>query len=484
MTGHAPLAGQTIGVLGLARSGVAAARLALARGARVYASDRGDTPALREAAAAVRALGGEAETGGHDAAKLAACDRIVLSPGIPRTVPILRDPAVAKVPVEAEVELAWPLLGAPVVGITGTNGKTTVTALVSHLLETAGMDAPAGGNIGTALSELALRETPPDVAVVEVSSFQLADVRTFAPAVGVLTNLAPDHLDRYGSLEEYYADKARLFLNATPASRWVLNGEDEPARNLPGSAPGRRYHFRVASPLATDEAGGFLSPDGVLTLRMTPGGPDEPLLRADEMRILGPHNAANSLAAALAARLSGASNEAVAAGLRTFEAPEHRLQPVAEKNGVLWINDSKATNIASTRVAVRSTPRPLVLLLGGRHKGEPYTELLPDLRGRPVRAVVAYGEAGETVEADLAGRVPLERVAGGFDEVVRRAAELARPGDVVLLSPACSSYDQFANYEERGRRFVELVNAMPGGSGADGERETAGAAPAGTEARP
>lgn len=464
-----PLAGRMIGVLGLARSGLAAARLALARGARVYASDAGDTPMLREAAERVRAAGGDAQVGGHDVAKLAACHRIVLSPGIPRTVPVLREPALARVHVEAEVEFAWPFLGAPVVAITGTNGKTTVTALIAHLLSAAGMDAPAGGNIGTALSELALRETPPDVAVVEVSSFQLADVHSFAPRVGVLTNLAPDHLDRYESLEAYYGDKARLFMNATEDSLWVLNGEDTTARELIGDAPGRRFHFRAASSLGWDEKGGFVSPDGVLTLRMDRGGKNEPLLGADELRILGPHNVANALAAALAARLVGADNEAIAAGLRTFEAPAHRLQPVAERGGVLWINDSKATNIASTRVAVRSTARPLVLLLGGRHKGEPYTELLPDLAGREVRAVIAYGEAGEIVERDLGASVPVERVTGGFDEVVRRAGELARPGDVVLLSPACSSFDQFANYEERGRRFAELALAVNAGPAPAGE---------------
>jgi UDP-N-acetylmuramoylalanine--D-glutamate ligase len=451
-----PLAGQTVGILGLARSGLAAARLALARGAHVYASDLGDTPATREAAEQVRALGGEADAGSHDAEKLGRCDRIVLSPGIPRTVPILRDPRVAHVPVQAEVEFAFALLDAPVIAITGTNGKTTVTALLSHLLTEAGKDAPAGGNIGIALSELALRDTPPDVAVVEVSSFQLADIDKFAPAMGILTNLAPDHLDRYASLEEYYGDKARLFRNATADSIWILNGEDETARELPGDAPGTRYHFRVASQLSADEMGGFVSDDGVLTLRLSRDDADEALVRTDELRILGPHNAANALAAAIAARLFGADAESISRGLKSFHAPEHRLQPVADHDGVLWINDSKATNVASTRVALRSTSRPTVLLLGGKHKGEPYSELLPDLEGR-VRSVVAFGEAAPQVEHDLAGHVPLERVDGSFEEVVKRAGELARAGDVVLLSPACSSFDMFANYEERGRRFAELA---------------------------
>jgi UDP-N-acetylmuramoylalanine--D-glutamate ligase len=451
----APLAGQTIGVLGLARSGVAAARLALARGAHVYASDFGASDAAREAAERVRALGGDAETGGHDVRKLAACDRIVLSPGIPPTAAVLRDPALADAEIVPEIEFAFGLLDAPVIAITGTNGKTTVTGMIEHLLRAAGIDAVAGGNIGTALSELAMREPAPAWAVVEVSSFQLSRIRDFTPAIGVLTNLAPDHLDWYDDVEAYYADKAHLFRNASPASRWVLNAEDRRARELPGDAAGSRYYFRAESAPEAGEAGGFVGEDGWLTLRLGPDA-EERLLPTDALRILGPHNVANALAASLAARLAGADPEGIAAGLRTFEAPPHRLQPLGEHGGVLWINDSKSTNVSSTRVAVRSTGRPNVLLLGGRHKGEPYSELLPDLEGR-LRAVVAYGEAGPTVEKDLGGRVPVERVDGGFDVAVRRAAALARPGDALLLSPACSSYDQFRDYEERGRRFAELA---------------------------
>jgi UDP-N-acetylmuramoylalanine--D-glutamate ligase len=449
------LAGQTIGVLGLARSGLAAARLALARGARVYASDAGSGPGALRAAEEIRALGGVAETGGHDMAKLAACDRIVLSPGIPPTAAILKDPAIAHVEIVAEIELAFEQLQSRTIGITGTNGKTTVTALIEQVLRAAGVDAMAGGNIGTALSELALREPQPAVAVVEVSSFQLGTARSFAPEIGVLTNLAPDHLDWYPDVEAYYADKANLFRNATPASRWVLNAEDERARTLIGDAPGERFYFRVASQPEDGERGGFLDPEGWLTLRID-GETEEALVPAYELKILGPHNAANALAAALAARLAGADAKAIGAALRHFEAPAHRLQPVGEQGGVLWINDSKATNIASTRVAVRGMTRPFVLLLGGRHKGEPYTELLPDLGDR-LRAVVAYGEAGEIVARDLAGHVAVERVEGGFDEVVRRARALAQPGDAILLSPACSSFDMFPNYEERGRRFAALA---------------------------
>lgn len=449
------LAGERIGILGLARSGLAAARLALAHGASVYASDAGSGPAALAAVEQLRALGGDAEAGRHDVQKLAACDRIVLSPGIPPTAPILSDPALHGVPIVPELEFAYQQLNVPVIAVTGTNGKTTVTSLMTHVLQSAGVRAVSGGNIGTALSEIALQSPLPEVVVIEASSFQLGRMSQFAPDIGVLTNLAPDHLDWYPTVHEYYADKARLFRNATPASRWVLNGEDAEARALPGDAAGARFFFRIESLPEDEERGGYLTGDGWLTLRLETGA-DERLLHGSELQIMGPHNIANALAAAIAARLYGVDSDSIAKGLRTFTALQHRMEPVAEREGVLWINDSKATNVASTRVALRSIDRPTILLLGGRHKGEPYTELVEDMRNR-VRRVLAFGEAGERIHADLNGQVPVEWVTGTFQDVMHRAAELAQPGDVVLLSPACSSYDMFSNYEERGRRFRELV---------------------------
>lgn len=454
------LAGERIGVLGLARSGRAAARLALARGATVYASDAGDGPAAREAAEELRGLGAEVETGGHDLERLAGCDRIVLSPGIPPDAPVLRDPGVRLVPVVPELEFAAEQLEVPLVVITGTNGKTTTTALTEHLLRSGGVRVEAGGNIGRALSEVALLSPVPEVVVVEASSFQLGGVRALKVAVGVVTNLAPDHLDRYPSTDAYYADKARLFTGATEGSRWVLNGEDDAVLALPGDAPGRRYLFRASGPAAAGEEGGYLRDDGMLVLRLE--GRDEPLLRAHEISLLGPHNVANGLAAALAARLVGGGVEGIRNGLRDFAALEHRLEPVAEVDGVLWINDSKATNLASTRVAIRAMTRPTVLLLGGRHKGEPYTGLLPDLAAGAVREIVAYGEAAAIIAEDLGASLPVARVAGGFDDAVRVASQHAAPGDAVLLSPACSSYDMFEDYEARGRRFRELVTWREG----------------------
>jgi UDP-N-acetylmuramoylalanine--D-glutamate ligase len=448
------LAGERIGVLGLARSGIAASRLALARGAYVYASDAGSSPQVAAAAEEVRALGGDADAGRHDLAKLASCDRIVLSPGIPPSAPILSAPELAGKPIVPELELAAEQLDAELIVVTGTNGKTTTTALIEHLLQACGFRAEAGGNIGRALSEIALLEPGPEVVAVEASSFQLSRIHGLTADVGVLTNLAPDHLDWYDRVEDYYADKARLFENASAESRWVLNGEDELARALPGDAPGERYYFRIAGPPPAEERGGYLTSDGWLALRLT-GETEERLLRAESMALLGPHNVANALAAAIAVRLVGGERTPLAQGLRSFGALEHRLEPVAEVDGVLWINDSKATNLASTRVALRSMTRPTILLLGGRHKGEPYTGLAADLER--VRAVIAYGEAAEEIERDLARLVPVRRVEGDFERVVRTAADAAAPGDAVLLSPACSSYDMFRDFEERGACFRELV---------------------------
>jgi len=442
-----------VGVLGLGRSGLAAARLALARGDSVYASDSGDSPDLRAAAEEVRRADGDTEVGSHSIERLMQCDVIVVSPGIPPTSPVLTDPRLAGVRRIPELEFAFERLDSPVIAVTGTNGKSTTTALAAHLLRAADYDAPAAGNIGRALSDVALEAEPPDWVVVEASSFQLADIDTFAPRIGVVTNLSPDHLDRYPTVDAYYADKAKLFSNAVPSSIWVLNGEDEAVRALPGPAPGERRYFRTDRALDAGEQGGFVR-DDELVLREREG--DESLVRTREMRILGRHNHANALAAAIAAVAAGADTASVRAGLRTFAGLEHRLETVIESEGILWINDSKATNIASTIVALQSMTRPTVLLLGGRHKGEPYTKLLPWI-GTHVREIVAYGEAAQRIESDLAASASVHRVDGSFETVVERAATLARPGEVILLSPACSSYDMFRNYEERGRQFKHLA---------------------------
>ena len=444
-----------VAVVGLGKSGVAATRLLVREGVRVYASDSTDHPYAGAAAMSLRALPGvEVDLGRHDLAKIRAAAGVVVSPGVPPDAPPLVAAREAGVEIVSELDLGFRAIAAAgethCIAITGTNGKTTTTALVAHLLATAGLKATAAGNIGRPLADVAVNEAADRYRwlSVEVSSFQLHDSPHFAPEVGILTNLAPDHLDRYPNVEAYYADKKLLFRNASPSSVWILNADDPAVNELASGAPGRRALFSLKRP-----ADAWFD-SGARTLRL--GG--AALIGRDELRLLGDHNVANALAAALAVHEAGVPTSLIGEGLRSFQALPHRLEPVREVGGILWINDSKATNIASTVVAIEAMNRPFVLLLGGRHKGEPYTRLGPLLKER-ARLVIAYGEAGPIVEQDLKGQVPLER-GTTFEDVVARARRAAKSGDVVLLSPACSSYDMFKNYEERGATFRKLVEAM------------------------
>mgnify|MGYP001764879100 CR=1 FL=1 len=443
-----------IAVIGLGASGTAAARLLARHGARVYASDAGRGEAPARAAAALAAEGIAAEAGAHDLARIARAAAVVVSPGVPPTAPPLAAAAQAGVPVLSEIEIALRALpGVPYVGITGTNGKTTVTALIAHLLRALGHATVEAGNIGTPLSAVALEPARPEWMVLELSSFQLHDTPSVAPTVAVLTNLAPDHLDRYASLEEYYGDKDRLFANATATSVRVVNGDDAEVLRRTAAVPGTARHFSLTDAAAPAHY------DAAQQLLMLAGAP---LLERRLLPLLGDHNVANALAAALAvweacpADRTPTGRAKLAAGLMSFHAIKHRLEPVGEFGGVLWVNDSKATNIGAARVALEGMTRPTVLLLGGRHKGEPYTAMLDAVKAH-AKVVLAYGEAAPLIEADLAGHVPVERLGSSFEQVIARARALAAPGDVVLLAPACSSYDMFTNYEDRGATFRRLA---------------------------
>jgi len=388
-----------VGVLGLGRSGRAATRLLAQAGASVYASDVADTPELRAQAERLRGPRVDIELGRHDSAQLQRCDLLVVSPGIPPSAEVFQAPPVRSRPMISELELAFRFLGAPVIAITGTNGKTTTTAWTGAILEQGGARVGVGGNIGRALSELAADpEARHEWVVAEVSSFQLALIDRFRPAIGVLLNLCPDHLDWHVDLEDYFAAKARLFDNADSQSRWVLNGEDEGVRRLAAGRPGNARYFRVSSELEHGEEGAFLNRDGMLVTRRH--GEEVELVNERELKLLGAHNVANALASVIVATFAGVPVPAIRDSLREFEPLPHRLQPVIERGGVLWINDSKATNVASTRVALRSLDRPVVLLLGGRPKGETFASLLPDMTDR-VRAVVAFGEAAPQIVAEL-----------------------------------------------------------------------------------
>ena len=446
-----------VAVLGLARSGRAVAELLARGGARVYASDLSGSDEIRSTAAALAEQGIATQAGGHDVERVRRAALLVVSPGVPPDAAALRAGREAGVAVVSELEVALRASpGLRYLAVTGTNGKTTTTAIIAHLLEALGHRAVAAGNIGTPLSAIVQAAAQPDWVALEVSSFQLHDTPSIAPRVGVLTNLSPNHLDRYESVADYYGDKALLFRNSSGESGWVINGDDPAVRDLwaRSGVQGRTYSFslRKGADAALDPGSGELFLLG------------RHLLWRRAMPLIGDHNVANALAAALAvAAAVPASLEAdqlprLAEGLASFQGLEHRIETVAERDGVLWINDSKSTSVSSTLVALQAMRRPTVLLLGGRHKGAPYTDLIGEVR-RTVHRVIAYGEAAPIVARDLEGAVPIERLQSSFEDIVRHARSAARPGDVVLLSPACSSFDMFEDYEHRGREFKRLVRA-------------------------
>jgi UDP-N-acetylmuramoylalanine--D-glutamate ligase len=441
-----------VAVIGLGRSGQFVAQLLRRAGTRVYASDAGTA-----APGVLTQLGGigvDATDGGHDLERIARAAVVVVSPGVPPHAAPLERARAASVPIVSEVEVALAFLPATkFIGITGTNGKSTVTALAGHLLSALGKDAVAAGNIGTPLSEIALRVTPPAWVALELSSFQLHDTPGFRPAVGVLTNLSPDHLDRYESLEDYYGDKMRLFANADAQSTWVTNADDPEVQRRTTRIAGVQHRFSMTS---TAVDAGPARESGWWQLM----GAD--FISTPDIPLLGSHNIANVLAASLAVASADSAHRTpdarakLAAAVRTFRALPHRLEVVAEVDGVVWIDDSKATNVSSARVAIESMTRPTVVLLGGTHKNEPYTALIEPL-ARHASLVVAYGAAAPLIEADIGGHVPLVRLGSSFHDVIACARAAARPGGAVLLAPACSSYDMFTNYEERGDTFRRLA---------------------------
>jgi UDP-N-acetylmuramoylalanine--D-glutamate ligase len=442
-----------IAVIGLARSGRAVATLLRKHGYNVYASDLASSPDTGRCAEELRAQGIAVDVGKHDLERLARASLIVTSPGVPPSARPLAFAREKGIRIASEVEIALNFLEAPrVIAVTGTNGKTTTTALIAHLLRGLDLEAVEAGNIGTPLSEVAIREHQPKWISLEMSSFQLHDTPSLKPDVGVLTNLSPDHLDRYSTVQEYYSDKARLFVNANGDSVWVVNADDKAVTRMVSDVAGHKYPFSLI-----DEAPGYF--DATRNQLVVLGAP---LLQRKDLPLLGSHNVANALAASLAVMAADRSHQTpkarkgIAAALRTFRSLPHRLELVGEFGGVQWINDSKATNVSSAAVAIDGMERPTVLLLGGRHKGEAYTPLAEAVR-KKVKRVIAFGEAAPIIATDLRPVVDVVRLGSDFDEVMRAARAAANAGEAVLLSPACSSYDMFSNYEERGERFRALA---------------------------
>jgi UDP-N-acetylmuramoylalanine--D-glutamate ligase len=450
------LQGKRVLVVGLARTGVTVSLFGAGYGAVVTAVDEKPEAELAETAARLRAAGVKLELGAHTAASFLAQDLIVVSPGVPANLPALELARAKGIPVWSEIELAWRFLRGKLVAITGSNGKTTTTSLVAHILKTAGVPTLVGGNIGTPLLALVESSTDSSVTVAEISSFQLETIQDFRPEVGVLLNLTPDHLDRHASFEAYAAAKMRLFENQLDRDAAVLNADDPEITKRMPSRP-HTYWFSRQKRVAE---GAFLR-DGEIVFRAD--GAETVVARQNEIPLRGDHNLENVLAACAAAYLAGAPAAAIAGGVKTFRAVEHRLEFVAEAGGVEFYNDSKATNVDATLKAIEAFPGPMIVILGGKDKGSPYTPLVEPLRQR-ARLTLLIGAAADKIAADL-GALPVEQ-AGTLERAVKRAMESARPGDVVLLAPACSSFDQFENYEHRGRVFKELVARLENQSAA------------------
>jgi UDP-N-acetylmuramoylalanine--D-glutamate ligase len=435
-------------IVGLARSGQAAARMLAARGEMVLAVDSGHP----EGAAGLEGAGVEVFLDTDGVAQLERTRTVVKSPGVPREAPVIAAALERGTEVMGEMELAWRALPNRFLGVTGTNGKTTTVELLGHLYRSAGEPVALAGNVGTALSDLVGEVDPEATVVCECSSFQLEDTVAFAPECAVFLNLAPDHLDRHGDLEHYLAAKLRLFANQGNDDVAIYNADDPFVAGTDLGGCARRVAFCIgdAPDCAVAVAGGTIFYDG------------EPLLAVAELGLFGEHNVANAMAAVAAALAMGIDREAVREGLRSFAGVPHRLEPVAEIGGVRFVNDSKATNVASATVGIRAFEGGVQAILGGSEKGEPFAPLVEPLAER-AHACYLLGATSERMARELApvleAGVELHRCAD-LEDAVHRAAAAAAPGDVVLLSPACASFDAFENFEARGERFRELVGKL------------------------
>lgn len=446
------LAERTVAVVGLARSGVAACRLLRRLGAVVLASDAKPRSALVREALALEADGVRISAGGHPPDAFTGAELVVVSPGVPTDLPMLRALKDRGVPLIGELELAWRVMEAQVIAITGTNGKTTTTALTGALLREQSRPVLVAGNIGTPLSAHALDFPPDGIVVAEVSSFQLETIELFRPRVAAVLNLSPDHLDRHGSFEEYVRVKLRIFENQTEADCAVLNADDPPTARLAARSRASVVFFSRTGPLDH----GVFCRDGWIVAKLN--GHVEPICPVSEVFLRGAHNLENVLAATACALWTGIAPEPLRRAIGLFRAVEHRIEWVRDLGGVAYYNDSKGTNVASTIKALESFGEPVILIAGGRGKGQDFGPLGAAARGR-VRRAILIGEDREKIRRALGEAIP-SAFADSMDDAVRQARQWALPGEVVLLSPACASFDMFENFEHRGTVFKSAVLAL------------------------
>ena len=450
------LNGKRVLVVGLGKSGVASALFLKKRGAKVAVSDTKSGDELRNEIPALLDHGIVVETGGHGERTFRGQDLIVVSPGVPVDTPPLVQARSLGEQVIGEIELAAQFLPGPIVAITGSNGKTTTTTLTGEIMAAAGFPALVGGNIGTPAISLAERARKDTVIVLEVSSFQLETIQTFRPKVSVILNITPDHLDRHRTFEAYADAKARIFENQHAGDFTVLNADDATCVSL---APRTKAQVSWFSRQDEVQEGAWVH-EGTILFRDKSG--QREVMQVSEIPLKGAHNLENVLAAVCAAALMGCAPEKIRQAVVDFKAVEHRLEFVAKINGVDYYNDSKATNVDATIKALESFPANIHLILGGKDKGSDYT-VLNDLLRQRVKRVYTIGAAAAKIESQIVSSKnggPEVVHAETLDNAIRNAHAVAQPGDVVLLAPACASFDQFKNYEQRGKVFKDVVNEL------------------------
>lgn len=449
------LENRRVTILGLGRSGFAAARLAAHLGATVFTSDTGTGESITTNAHLLSKAGILCETGGHTS-KIYDADLMVVSPGISQDATVILNAKKKHVPVISEIEFASWFTSTPILAVTGSNGKTTTVHLLVEMCQTDEYHGVLAGNVGVSFSEKVLEEMlspdPKQVYVLEISSFQMEHIIHFKPYVSIFLNITEDHLDRYPSMDAYISAKINMVKNQSRKDYIVLNSDDPGLKGKFAASPAKQVPFSLGKTAGR-----------IFTLNETKIYDEEhaTLIHLDQIALPGQHNLANALAAATAANLLGVPNDRIRDVMSTFAGVEHRLEKVAEINGVTYYNDSKATNVDAVKVALKSFTRPILLILGGKDKGGKFSQLLPHTHNK-VKEIIAYGQAKDKISAALGDAVRLEQV-----DSLKNAVEICQlravPGDIVLLSPGCASFDQFLNFEERGTTFKKFVHELETG---------------------
>ncbi|KPJ59999.1 MAG: hypothetical protein AMJ46_08660 [Latescibacteria bacterium DG_63] len=455
----ASFAGKKVLIVGLGRSGLSVCEILRKYDCQLTATDTRESSELSQEARSLTEQGVKLALGGHDTTLLKDKELVVLSPGVPRSIELIREALRSEIPVLSEIEIAYELARAPVVAVTGTNGKSTAVTLLGKIFADAGFEAAVAGNIGLPLSAVVEDVPSEGVIVVEVSSFQLESIETFHPKVAVLLNITRDHLDRYDGMESYTQAKARIFSNLTPSDFAILNTDDPLVAALAAPLAASQLTFSFSERKV--ENGAFVR-GGAFWLKMS--GREFEVAKEAEVTLKGPHNSSNILACMCASAAMGITAKQMEHPIKKFKGLEHRLEEIAEIDGVSFVNDSKATNVDALKYALLSFSNPVVLLAGGRDKGGDFSSLRQLVNER-VRELVLIGEAAEKMRVAWAG-TPAHS-ADSMEEAVEMAFKIARPHDTVLLAPGCASFDMFKDFEDRGNAFKSAVLSLVHGSTAD-----------------